>query len=169
MDLSSLAILEFCLDSVAFSGLRCRVWSRFSNNSQWGSGLELHWMRDGPARTKEAGNSAIFGTTQVHVPATKIFKETTTYFRIYHNLSIFLSQPHVTLIYLLFLFLLNILRYFFEKKPYSRTPLLGFATLKRETAPSLSSREDYPEPSFCFCYSYAVLFSIDACVFLCHG
>uniref|UniRef100_A0A0D3CQ72 Uncharacterized protein n=1 Tax=Brassica oleracea var. oleracea TaxID=109376 RepID=A0A0D3CQ72_BRAOL len=28
---------EFCLDSVAFSGLRYSVWSRFSNNSQWGS------------------------------------------------------------------------------------------------------------------------------------
>ncbi|KAL0836196.1 hypothetical protein Bca101_088085 [Brassica carinata] len=30
---------EFCLDSVAFSGLRCRVWSRFLNSSQWGSGM----------------------------------------------------------------------------------------------------------------------------------
>ncbi|KAG5415583.1 hypothetical protein IGI04_003150 [Brassica rapa subsp. trilocularis] len=52
-------------------------------------------------------------------------------------------------------------------KPYSRTPLLGFAILKRETAPSLSSREDYPEPSFCYVILmqyYSVLMLVFSCV-----
>ena len=93
-------------------------------------GLELHWMGDGPAGTKKTEKSTFWwlsrrtvwsdcslsrGTPRVHVPTAEIFKETTTYFRICHNLSIF-SPSRLWLPYNFFSVYLYFSTLFLQKK-----------------------------------------------------
>ena len=102
-----------------------------SNSFRIITGLKLHWMGDGPVGAKDAENSAIWwfshrtvwsdcslssGATRVHVPAAYIFKETTTYLGICHNLSIF-SPSSLWLLYnLFFCFSIFFLRFFLREK-----------------------------------------------------
>ena len=86
------------------------------------TGLELHWMGDGPAGTKEAANSAIWwfsrrtvlmtvpdsGATRVIVPSEcssgRDFLGNYNHYGICPNYLYFLFQPHVALIYHIFCF-----------------------------------------------------------------
>ncbi|KAG5384439.1 hypothetical protein IGI04_035909 [Brassica rapa subsp. trilocularis] len=109
-----LDILYICFQLV-FKSL-----SSLPNHFRVITGLELYWMGDRPAGTKEAEHNAIWifsrGTwsnprdcsgyskaTRVPVLAANIFKETTSHYGICPNYPIVFSQPPVASIKIIFL------------------------------------------------------------------
>ncbi|KAG5397727.1 hypothetical protein IGI04_019541 [Brassica rapa subsp. trilocularis] len=140
------------------------------------TGLELHWMGDGPAGTKEAENNAIWwfsrrtvlmtvpdsGATRVTVPSEcssgRDFLGNYNYYGICPNYPYFLSQPPVALIYHIFCFSLSFYAILDRRKPLETFVLLDCKGRRLHLS---HHREDYPEPSFYLFYLHEVLFRID--------
>ncbi|KAG5400121.1 hypothetical protein IGI04_014728 [Brassica rapa subsp. trilocularis] len=140
------------------------------------TGMELHWMGDGSAGTKEAENNAIWwfsrrtvlmtvpdsGATRVIVPSEcssgRDFLGNYNHYGICPNYPYFLSQPPVALIYHIFCFSLSFYAILDRRKPLETFVLLDCKGRRLHLS---HHREDYPEPSFYLFYLHEVLFRID--------
>ncbi|KAG5383134.1 hypothetical protein IGI04_034604, partial [Brassica rapa subsp. trilocularis] len=98
-------------------------------------GLELHWMGDGLAGTKEAANSAIWWFSRRTVLMTVPDSGAT--------------RPPVALIYHIFLFLFTFYAILERRKPLETFVLLDCKGRRLHLS---HHREDYPEPSFYLFY-----------------
>lgn len=138
------------------------------------TGLELHFMGDGSAGTKEAENNAIWWfsrrTVLMTVPSEcssgRDFLENYNHYGICPSYPYFLSQPPVALIYHIFCFSLSYYAIIDRRKPLETFVLLDCKGRRLHLS---HHREDYPEPSFYLFYLHEVLFRIDLCVFSVHG
>ncbi|KAG5394087.1 hypothetical protein IGI04_024050 [Brassica rapa subsp. trilocularis] len=95
------------------------------------TGLELHWMGDEPAGTKEAENRS--------VPAAEIFKETTTYFGICPNLSIF-SPSRLWFGYIFFFYFSLSYYASLQRGTRPKNSIVGFAYCKERRISTLLRR-----------------------------
>ncbi|KAG5415359.1 hypothetical protein IGI04_002926 [Brassica rapa subsp. trilocularis] len=103
-------------------------------------GLELHWMGDGPAGTKEAENNAIWWFSRRTVLMTVPDSGAT--------------RPPVALIYHIFLFLFTFYAILDRRKPLETFVLLDCKGRRLHLS---HHREDYPEPSFYLFYLHEVI------------
>ncbi|KAG5383849.1 hypothetical protein IGI04_035319 [Brassica rapa subsp. trilocularis] len=124
-------------------------------------GLELHWMGDGPAGTKEAANSAIWwfsrrtvlmtvpdsGATRVIVPRNY------NHYGICPNYPYFLSQPPVALIYHIFCFSLSFYAVFGRRNQTLELETCDLILCKGRRLHLSHHREEPPEPLFYFIYT----------------